>query len=564
MTSAPEPVDPPDPPDPLHETAPTTAAWTTVNITEAFPGVPTALSWTLFAEALEYCFRAAFADLGMLSRAECTPARCLDERCGAIFHGRPALNLDRFRAMADRSPGGSGDAVEEQMFGSIQTAGRPADRSRRRWPVIGFKTPLAMATLPRRLRSVSSEADRWWRECSASPPGDAETARARFGEARERMKEAFRLQLVASMVAQGLFDRLGRLSDAAGDPGLRDRLATGYSSLAEIDLLTDLWEVSRERLPLAEFVLRHGYHGPGEGELSSRSWREDTCELTAVLDDFRDRDEKDSPRATLARRVIARTAAERELLSATPRWRRPAVRLVLRLARTFIPARETGKAAFLRIVDVARASARALGHDAVARGSIPHPDDVFHLTVTEFLGPPGDQPWRSVAGRRAQRSRHRTTRLPPVWIGRPTPGTAASTGSGETTVSGESTGVRGDAVVGSAVSPGVVEGTARVVAGYGPRDSLNEGEILVCHTTDPSWTPLFFLAAGIAIDIGGQLSHGAIVARELGIPCVINTGNGTTVIHDGDTVRLDGAAGTVEVLSRATEPGVSAARPRRG
>ncbi|HTK67269.1 MAG TPA: PEP-utilizing enzyme [Pseudonocardia sp.] len=549
MTSDPDPA---AAPDPLHETAPTTAAWTTVNISEAFPGVPTALSWTFFADALEYCFRAAFADLGMLSRAERASARCLDERCGAIFHGHPALNLDRFRAMADRSPGGSGDAVEEQMFGSIQTAGRPADNSRRRWPLIALKTPLAMATLPRGLRTVSAEADRWWRECSASPPADADTARARFGEAIERMKEAFRLQLVATMLAQGLFDQLGRLSRAAGDPALRERLATGYSSLAEIDVLTDLWEVSHERLPMSDFILRHGYHGPGEGELSSSSWREDTGELTALVEEFRRHDVNHSPRAAIGRRIAARADAERELLAATPGWRRPATRLVLRLARTFIPARETGKAAFLRIVDVARASARDLGRDAVARGVTPHPDDVFHLTATELLGPDRDQPWNLVPARQAQRARHRTVHLPDVWVGEPT---VRASGPG---------GIDELVVTGLAVSPGVVEGTARVIVDPDRRDSLNDGEILVCHTTDPSWTPLFFLSAGIAIDVGGQLSHGAIVARELGIPCIINTRNGTTAIHDGDTVRLDGTTGTVQVISRASDPAVGVARPRRG
>jgi pyruvate,water dikinase len=79
-------------------------------------------------------------------------------------------------------------------------------------------------------------------------------------------------------------------------------------------------------------------------------------------------------------------------------------------------------------------------------------------------------------------------------------------------------------------------------------EQIEPGEVLVCHTTDPSWASLFLLASAVVIDIGGPISHGAIVARELGIPCVINTGNGTRVLRSRERVRVDGAAGTVERL----------------
>ncbi len=83
-----------------------------------------------------------------------------------------------------------------------------------------------------------------------------------------------------------------------------------------------------------------------------------------------------------------------------------------------------------------------------------------------------------------------------------------------------------------------------------PDDDLEPGEVLVCRFTDPSWTPVMMIAAGLLIDIGGPASHGAIVARELGVPCVIGTNDGTARIRTGDLVRLDGTAGTVTVLKR--------------
>jgi pyruvate,water dikinase len=92
-----------------------------------------------------------------------------------------------------------------------------------------------------------------------------------------------------------------------------------------------------------------------------------------------------------------------------------------------------------------------------------------------------------------------------------------------------------------------VSGRARVVRDPMAAD-LEEGDILVCATTDPSWTPLFMLAAALVIDTGGAMSHGAIVARELGVTCVINTGTGTRDIPDGAMIAVDGARGTVEIL----------------
>jgi phosphohistidine swiveling domain-containing protein len=105
-------------------------------------------------------------------------------------------------------------------------------------------------------------------------------------------------------------------------------------------------------------------------------------------------------------------------------------------------------------------------------------------------------------------------------------------------------------VTGLGVSPGVTEGRARVVADPST-DDIEPGEILVCETTDPSWAAYFLVAAGVVNDIGSAMSHGSIVAREVGIPCVTNTRNGTRVLRTGDLVRVDGVAGTVDVLSRA-------------
>jgi phosphohistidine swiveling domain-containing protein len=107
----------------------------------------------------------------------------------------------------------------------------------------------------------------------------------------------------------------------------------------------------------------------------------------------------------------------------------------------------------------------------------------------------------------------------------------------------------GAALTGFAGSPGVVEGTARVILDVRDIGRLEEGEILVAPVTSPSWTPVFGKVAAAVSDIGGIMSHAAIVAREYGMPAVVGTGSATARIKTGDQVRVDGGAGVVTILS---------------
>ncbi|MCW2520508.1 MAG: PEP-utilizing enzyme mobile region, partial [Mycobacterium sp.] len=127
-----------------------------------------------------------------------------------------------------------------------------------------------------------------------------------------------------------------------------------------------------------------------------------------------------------------------------------------------------------------------------------------------------------------------------IFTGMPQPVTAAA-------AEGQSDGV----VRGTPAGPGVVEGTVRVVLDADSDDVLEDGEVLVCKFVDPGWTALVSLAGALVTDIGSAASHGAIVARELGITCVVGTGNGTKLLRTGDMVRVDGSTGEIAVLTRA-------------
>ncbi|MBW7882525.1 MAG: phosphoenolpyruvate synthase, partial [Caldilineaceae bacterium] len=103
------------------------------------------------------------------------------------------------------------------------------------------------------------------------------------------------------------------------------------------------------------------------------------------------------------------------------------------------------------------------------------------------------------------------------------------------------------AIVGLAVSSGVIEGRARVILRMEDAD-LEDGDILVTPFTDPSWTPLFVSIEGLVTEVGGLMTHGAVIAREYGIPAVVGVENATKLIKDGQRIRVQGTEGYVEIL----------------
>jgi pyruvate,water dikinase len=127
-----------------------------------------------------------------------------------------------------------------------------------------------------------------------------------------------------------------------------------------------------------------------------------------------------------------------------------------------------------------------------------------------------------------------TTDMVEQWLAAQDGGDGATEGSGE--------------LHGFAASPGVAEGPARVITTVEQLGEVRSGEILVCPITAPSWAPVFARIGGAVSDIGGIMSHAAIVSREYGLPAVVGTGFGTKQIHDGQQVRVDGDNGVVTVL----------------
>jgi phosphohistidine swiveling domain-containing protein len=519
----------------LHECSGPATRWSTVNMAEVMPGVLSPLAWSFWRDPAEAGLRKAFADAGLLARREVPPPESLDRRLTGLFYGRYAGNLSFICELCDRMPGSSGESFEQQMFGYADPDVERR-RSYGRYPVVAIRMPTGVALLRRRLARTRAETHAWWARVTA--PGATASSRERLEEARAMLSRALRIHMFCSLVAQGCYEQVTGLAAAAGRPGSQLELTGGYGGMEELRVSSDLWEVSRGRLGMDEFVARHGYHGPAEGELSSRSWREDRTPVETLAATYSNRPDREDPRARERERAAVRVAAEAALLQTLPLPRRARARAVLRAAATFLPLREVGKAAFLQTIDAGRAAAREIGAALASSGTIEHPDDVFMLTIGELDGGVDGEAGALVEHRRELRRRYQGLRLPERWTGEPEALPVART-------------VPESAIVeGVPVSGGTVEGRARIVRDPSQARDFEPGDVLVCETTDPSWVVLFQLAAGVVIDVGGPLSHGAIVARELGIPAVINTRSGTSVIPDGSRVRVDGSSGRVEVLQK--------------
>jgi pyruvate,water dikinase len=554
----------------LHQHCGPDVDWSRVNTAESIVGVQTPLSWSFWDEGGEQGFRLAYCEMGLLPSEELVIPPRVDDQFTALFYGRGATNVSAFRRALDGLPFAATDAAEASFFSSHSDARREG-ASRARRASASVRLPIAAMRLPGRLGRMRERSRRAWEASLAELPGaDLLRAHHRFTHALPRFSDEIAAQIVASTIATILFGRLQALAARVGQSERANELLGGFGEMEEVRTSADLWSVAHGRLPFETFLARHGFRGPADGELSNHVWREDPKPVEILLAPYRALSEERRPDRAESIGAAARERATADLLAALSGRERLAARALLALGRRYIPLRVVAKAAFQQTFDVARAAARRIGLLHAEAGRITDPEDVFYLTRHELLEPPYGAR-EIVAARRALRTRYAKLDLPVEFRGMPQPfEIAMAAGASRETEDEASAGAprhdasdgerprggHGDVVgrdrdgpiTGLGVSAGIVEGAVRLVHEPGD-DELLAGEILVCRTTDPSWSAYFMLAAAVVIDIGGPLSHGAIVARELGIPCVINTGDGTRRLRTGDKIRVDGGAGRVERIS---------------
>ena len=337
------------------------------------------------------------------------------------------------------------------------------------------------------------------------------------------------------------------------DPASAERFAAGDAAALADDYAADrLPPVAQETV--RRFLERYGSRGVGEIDLGRPRWRENPTSIMQALRSYLQiADADQAPDAVFAwGAASARIALSRlagELRKTRHGWLKAwAARWISRRMRALAGLRETPKFTIIRAMGIFRASLLAAGRELVEVGLLARPEDLFFLRLAELqaLAAALDA-GRGAAATLAPIVAERRQRYDREKLRRQIPRLLLSDGQAFYDGLGAPEGVAEGVIVGSPVSPGVVEGIVHVVLDpHGTR--LVPGEILVCPGTDPAWTPLFLAAGGLVMEVGGLMTHGSVVAREYGIPAVVGVSFATTRLHTGQRIRVDGFAGRIQIL----------------
>ena len=519
---------------------------TRANVGEVLPGPVSPLTATSVLDFLEHGFRAVATDAGILP-AGAAPFL-------VVHQHHVYLNLTLCREIVAGLPGVSADA-ERMVFGDTgaATARPPATRQ---WLRL-VRVPGRLLALSRGLAGSIEESRRAvsLMEQEAARPGDGTLlAWDRLIELGRPVAVTHILASGASAVKLSILSRVLRLV-APGDPADRvNRLTAGLDGVESTAPTVALEALGAEcaRHPgwrqwldggptdiegappalgaeLRSFLARFGHRGISEGELSARPWGEDPAPVLAALAAFARH--RGIARAAGAER---RRADEAALLSAAGPVAGALLRLVINEAQVGVRRREQTKSLAIRFIARARHVAREAGAALAAAGRLTQADDVFFLTLPELRAASGGPmvSAHEIARRRRRHARAGASPVPrEVVLGGPRVAIAMEPG----------------ALTGIAVSAGIGVGPARVLrAGEAP--TIAPGEVLIAPVLDAAYGPLLASAAGAIAEMGGLLSHGAVVARELGVPCVVDVRDATRRIQPGQVVRVNGGTGLVEVL----------------
>ena len=318
------------------------------------------------------------------------------------------------------------------------------------------------------------------------------------------------------------------------------------------------------RRQLDEFLFDYGWRHDAVYDLADVPWRENPSIPLASIRNMMDLDDSEDPEVIYQQKVATREAlmaAARAKLADDPETLAKFDELY-EAARYSFPLTEDHAFYIDQLfISVFRRFALAVGERLVANGVFDKPDDVFYLYRDEVVAALRARDDRRATGAERRATMEAASRVPaPTTLGNPPPPPDAPDPFMDALVvrllgmvPPEESADPG-ALKGVAGSQGVYTGTARVVRSLDEATELEDGEVMVCEMTLPPWVPVFSVAGAIVADVGGVLSHTAIVAREFGVPAVVGTEVGTTVIKTGQTITVDGTKGFVYLDGRsATE-----------
>jgi rifampicin phosphotransferase len=551
---------------------------------ETFPEPLTPLSIDVHTAGL----RAADRVIGQVMGLSGPLALEWEVRAHAVFGHRIYAGVSAAVAVAPVLPGWNEKTVVERAFdgeGSgeidLHPEGSPALPTGPRRLAAKLAATYRFLGVVRRYRSaarqfsVTAAGEHFDDELIAGLSDAALDARARL--LRDRLSQGWVLCGLGALVertcakplglrARGAVEVLGRGANVAGEAAFVEVVALAERLRDNRDLREaaekgDLDEL-RDRFPefaivFDEAVTRIGHRGPGETELSNRTYAErPELLLAAAVGTAREpiQDEQAKPRpapepATAEEPTEDSTEKPTEESaeeSAEQSTDEPAEDKKIRRGLTGMLAaagrrnHDVARDATMRYTDELRRLVREWGRRQVSAAHLVRVEDVYYLTLDELLVPPADAR-ALIERRRDELARLREVRLP-----------AMVNGSWHPAAEPEPL-AEGERLFGVAAAKGVVEGKVRVVPAV-PEAGVEPGEILVTRVADLGHNALLGTAAAVVTDFGDVLSGVAVVAREAGIPCVVGAREASFRLATGATVRVDGDAGTVELLTPAPLP----------
>ncbi len=582
MTALPEPGAPPEtPPVPGDDAWPALGErpaqpfdlWTQANVGEVWPGPVTPLTWSSAPVIVGAGVRHAVRGL--------PGARLHEAQWAKRFYGRIYYNEGALaHALSDGLglPGSFIDSAVGGRRGVARTAGVDAVRLLRAVPFL-LRRIVGQFGTGRELRVLFARIDAWSAEHAARDPGSLDDTRL-WRAARtwgDRLTHAMGLYTELSTAAMATFALFDRMCAAwLESPGHAHRLVGGLSGVRTAEMGSALAAVAAEaraggvaelfaaadpasvpaRLrtapggaPVArrldDFLERYGHHCPDEGELLYPRWAEAPEQVVEIVAGYLRAGDRLDLEGAVRRQRADREAAEREALSALGPARRALFRPVLARSRELIRLRDEGKHYYMKAALPIRRIWATLAARWAERGWLAEPDDFFFLSVADVervveAGTPVAAGLDLEALVRARRAAF------VHWRGVDAPRALDAAGQPVDTADAEAADEPG-VLRGLPVCGGRARGPARVVLEVADLRLLRPGEVLVARATDPGWTLVFPVAAALVVEVGGQLSHAAIVAREYGLPAVAGVRDATRRIRDGEIVSVDGDTGRVVV-----------------
>ncbi len=513
--------------------------WSTANIKDAVPGVVCELTWSALCDGVGEIAYAAPRAAGY----ELPPGMEVARR----FDGRGFFDLTLMQwAFYDAVGIAPADVVKvvggHQPVIEIPAAANAKPDQRRRKKAV-LRLARTLWNYPARIKPLIERQLHLCRRLAA----------INFSELTHsdllRTLEEIRARQGEFLPVAGLANSCGgpwqtALDQLVRDPALVSRLQAGSGLVVSAEQGYRLYDVARGRATLEEFLHDFGHRGVYEADLLNPRWAEDPSWLLQQIDAIRANPTAPDPRAAAQ---SVRLAAESEVRRRFP-LRSPLILWLARKLRSANGARESAKSALVCLALPLRLLVLELGRRLVANNLLDLPESALHLSFIDLkclLTGSWDGSGVLALTQDRRERRARWLAIPPIdlieergdgRISAPTPTTAPSPAS--------STGWSG-----LAVSPGQASGIARILHTPADASRLHPGEILVAPSTDPGWTPLFLRAAAIVTETGGYLSHGAIVAREFGLPAVANLPGILAELRDGESIYVDGNTGAIRRTS---------------